>query len=403
MNLAQHFTPNPHANLLVRAMCPFTSNSKDISGVDLGAGRGALLYSATQTWKEASFLGVDICQSLLDTIKQHFPAVQFRHLDLLGKKSIKSRILENLSESHDIAVCNPPFMNHRNDKLFRDLCRIANLKNCHKMSVVTSDVIFLLHNLRLLKKGGTLGIILPDGLITGKNFQVLRQSLLSNHRIEAVIQLPDNSFFGIEARTHILILRKDMTSPENVKVMQAGADSITGKLEVEVSGLEQRMDYSYWHWKLAASRTGTLTLAEIGADIHRGTRSRTFFENSGVEYFHTTGLPVNAGPVNLQRSSSSGFRMAESHDILTARVGKRCIGRVALVNKGNLPITDCIYRIRIPKFWINQVWRSFNSDKARDWFLAHSHGICAQVISKSDLLNFPIDYCRRDSCIPYSP
>ena len=68
------------------------------------------------------------------------------------------------------------------------------------MSVVTSDVIFLLHNLRLLKKGGTLGIILPDGLITGKKFQILRQSLLSNHRIEAVIQLPDNSFQELRSR-----------------------------------------------------------------------------------------------------------------------------------------------------------------------------------------------------------
>ncbi len=393
MNLAQQFTPNHHANLLVQAMCPFTGNGKDISGVDLGAGRGALLYSATQIWKEASFFGVDISRSLLDTIKQHFPAVQFCYLDLLGKKSLKSKILTDFSESRDVAVCNPPFLNHRNDKLFRDLCRMTNLKDCQKMSVVTSDVIFLLHNLRLLKKGGTLGIILPDGLITGKKFQVLRQSLLSNHRIEAVIQLPDNSFSGIEARTHILILRKDMTSTENVKVMQAGTGRITGELEVEVTALEQRMDYSYWHWRLTASRARTLTLAEIGADIHRGTRPRAFFENSVIEYFHTTGLPVAAKPINLQRSKSMGFRVAESHDILTARVGKRCIGRVALVSKGSLPITDCIYRVRVPKCWINQVWRSFNSDSARDWFSAHSHGVCAQVISKSDLLNFPVDYC----------
>ena len=394
MNLAQHFTPNSHANLLVRAMYPFTGDGKNISGVDLGAGRGALLYSATRIWKEASFLGVDISRSLLSAIKQHFPAVQFCHLDLLGKKSLKSKILKDLSESHDIAVCNPPFMSHGNDKLFRDLCRMTNLKDCHKMPVVTSDIIFLLHNLRLLKKGGALGIILPDGLITGKKFQILRQSLLSNHRIEAVIQLPDNSFSGIEARTHILILRKGMTPTENVKVMQAGSSSITGKVEVKVSALEQRMDYSYWHWKSVASKASTLTLAEIGADIHRGTRPRAFFENSGIEYFHTTELPVATKSVDLQRSKALGFRLAESLDILTARVGKRCIGRAVLVNRGRLPITDCIYRIRIPKYWINPVWRSFNSDNARDWFSAHSHGVCAQVISKSDLLNFPVDYCR---------
>ena len=394
MNLAQHFTPNPYASLLVQEMCPFTSSNKDISGVDLGAGSGALLYSATQRWKEASFYGVDISLSLLETIKKHFPSVQFRCLDLLSKKSLKSKILTDLAESRDLAVCNPPFLNYRNDEFFRDLCRKVNLKDCCKMSVVTSDIIFLLHNLRLLKKGGTLGIILPDGLITGKNFRVLRQSLLSNHRIEGVIQLPDNSFPGIEVRTHILILRKDMTPAADVKIMQAGAGITNGELEVEVSALEQRMDYSYWHWKLIATNAKTLTLAEIGADIHRGTRPRAFFENSGIDYVHTTGLPTAAKRINLRRSKYLGFRMAETQDILTTRVGKRCIGRVMLVNKGNLPITDCIYRIRVPKRWVNEVWGSLISDKARDWFSAHSHGVCAQVISKSDLLNFPIDCCE---------
>ena len=392
MNLAQHFTPNPHAHLLVQKMHPFTSSNKKMNGVDLGAGRGSLLYSAIQRWKDASFLGVDVSQSLLKTIKQHFPLVQFRHLDLLSAKSLKSKILTDLAESRDVAVCNPPFLNNRNDEFFRDLCRMVNLKDCTKMSVVTSDVIFLLHNLRLLKKGGTLGIILPDGLITGKKFQVLRQGLLSHHRIEAVIQLPDNSFPGIEVRTHILILRKDMTPAVSVKIMQAGTDSINGKLDVEASALELRMDYSYWHWKLIEKNVETLTLGEIGADVHRGTRSQLFFEHLGIDYFHTTELPIAAKRINLHRSESSDFRMAESQDILTARVGKRCIGRVTLVSKGNLPITDCIYRIRVPKNWVNQVWRSLISDKARDWFSANSHGVCAQIISKSDLLNFPVGY-----------
>lgn len=393
MNLAQHFTPNPHASLLVRQMCRFTDDNKDINGVDLGSGRGALLYSATRTWKEASFFGVDVSRPLLEAITQYFPAVQFYHLDLLNRSSLKSRVLTDLTESRDVAVCNPPFLSYRNDTFFRELCRAANMKDCCKMSVATSDIIFLLHNLRLLKKGGTLGIIVPDGFITGKKFQILRQSLLSNHRIEAVIQLPDNSFHGIEVRTHILILRKGMASAENVKIMQAGANSINGELAVNASALEQRMDYSYWHWKLIAKNTGILTLAEIGADIHRGTRPRAFFENSKINCFHTTELPVVARKINLLRSKSLGFRMAESHDILTARVGKRCIGRVTRVNKGSFPITDCIYRIRVPKHWVNQVWRSLVSDNARDWFSAHSHGVCAQVISKSDLLNFPVDYC----------
>ena len=390
MNLAQHFTPNPHASLLVQQMRPFTSDSKNINGVDLGSGSGALLYPATQTWKEASFFGVDVSQSLLETIIQHFPSVQFHHLDLLSKSSLKSRPLANLTESRDVAVCNPPFLNFQNDSLFRELCRETNMKECCKMSVVTSDIVFLLHNLRLLKEGGILGIIVPDGFITGKMFQVLRQSLLSNHRVEAVIQLPDNSFHGIEVTTHIMILRKGNGPTGKVKIMRADADRINGEIMANASELEQRMDYSFWHWKRMATDSGILTLAGIGADIQRGSRSRAFFENSKINCLHTTELPAIARQINLRKTNTLGFKMAESHDVLIARVGKRCIGRATLIAEGSLPITDCIYRIRVPKDWVSHVWRSLISDRARDWFSAHSHGVCAQVISKSDLSNFPI-------------
>ena len=128
--------------------------------------------------------------------------------------------------------------------------------------------------------------------------------VVPNHRIEAIIQLPDNSFYGIEIRTHILILRKGMGSAGNVRNMQADADGISGEFEVCASELEQLMDYSYWHWKRVATDTRNLTLADIGASIQRGSKSRNFFENSGIGCFHTTELPVAAGKINLRKSRS---------------------------------------------------------------------------------------------------
>ncbi|MCY4313053.1 MAG: N-6 DNA methylase [Gammaproteobacteria bacterium] len=390
MNLAQHFTPPSHARLLIRQICPFINGGKNISGVDLGSGQGALLYPAIQTWKKSSFLGVDISEPLYSTIRLHFPSVQFHCLDLLNESSLRSRPLSDLAESCDVAVCNPPFLEYRNDTFFRQLCRNAGMMECRTMSSVTSDIMFLLHNLRLLKAGGTLGIIIPDGIVAGKRFQSLRQSLLSNHRVEAVIQLPDNSFPGIETRTHILILRKGMKPAENVRIMQSDTDGITGEFGICTSELEQRMDYSQRRWKRAMADTGKLTLEDIGADIQRGSKSRAFFENSRIGCFHTTELPIAARQINLRKSRPLNFRMAESRDILVARVGKRCIGRVALINEGNLPITDCVYRIRVPYEWVTRTWCSMISEYAQNWFSAHSYGICARVISKADLLRFPI-------------
>jgi len=72
------------------------------------------------------------------------------------------------------------------------------------------------------------------------------------------------------------------------------------------------------------------------------------------------------------------------------RVGKRVVGKVAIVKAGRVVNSDCVYRITVPKPYRNVLLKSLLSDEGKAWLHAFAHGVCSQVISKSDLENFPL-------------
>jgi type I restriction enzyme M protein len=72
------------------------------------------------------------------------------------------------------------------------------------------------------------------------------------------------------------------------------------------------------------------------------------------------------------------------------RVGKRIVGKVAIIQSGSIINSDCIYRITVPKKFQKVVLKSFLSAEGKAWLSAYAHGVCSQVISKSDLENFPL-------------
>ena len=76
-----------------------------------------------------------------------------------------------------------------------------------------ADFAFLLHGFYHLKESGTMGIVLPHGvLFRGAAEGVIRQSLLEMGAIDAVIGLPPNIFYGTSIPTVVLILKKNRAS-----------------------------------------------------------------------------------------------------------------------------------------------------------------------------------------------
>ena len=72
-----------------------------------------------------------------------------------------------------------------------------------------ADFSFLLHGLFHLNETGTMGIVLPHGvLFRGSSEGAIRKTLLEKGSIYAVIGLPPNIFYGTSIPTVVLILKK---------------------------------------------------------------------------------------------------------------------------------------------------------------------------------------------------
>lgn len=111
----------------------------------------------------------------------------------------------------DAVVMNPPYSQPYNavegllaDQRFGPYKRLPPAKK--------ADLAFLLHGFYHLKDTGTMGIVLPHGvLFRGAAEGTIRQELLKKGSIYAVIGLPAGIFFSTGIPTCIVVLKKDNT------------------------------------------------------------------------------------------------------------------------------------------------------------------------------------------------
>jgi type I restriction enzyme M protein len=108
-------------------------------------------------------------------------------------------------------VMNPPYSAEwsASDKFLTD----ARFERYGKLAPKSkADFSFLLHGFYHLNEKGTMGIVLPHGvLFRGASEGVIRKVLLEMGAVYAVIGLPPNIFYGTTIPTVVLILKKKRT------------------------------------------------------------------------------------------------------------------------------------------------------------------------------------------------
>lgn len=134
----------------------------------------------------------------------------------------------------DAVVMNPPYSAHWSaDATFLDDSRFNRYGKLAPKS--KADFAFLLHGFYHLKETGTMAIVLPHGvLFRGAAEGVIRQKLLEDGSIYAVIGLPANLFFGTSIPTTIIILKKQRSS-RDVLFVDASNDFIKEKNQNKLS------------------------------------------------------------------------------------------------------------------------------------------------------------------------
>ncbi len=112
----------------------------------------------------------------------------------------------------DSVVMNPPYSANWSaaDKFLSD----SRFERYGKLAPKSkADFAFLLHGFYHLKDSGTMGIVLPHGvLFRGAAEGTIRKALLEEGAIDAVIGLPANIFYGTSIPTTVIILKKNRSS-----------------------------------------------------------------------------------------------------------------------------------------------------------------------------------------------
>jgi len=94
-----------------------------------------------------------------------------------------------ISDAYTLVLANPPFKGTIDKESIS-----SGLKNV--TNTTKTELLFLALMLRQLKSGGRAAVIVPDGVLfgSGKAHKSIREELVANHKLEAVISMPSGVF-----------------------------------------------------------------------------------------------------------------------------------------------------------------------------------------------------------------
>jgi type I restriction enzyme M protein len=392
----RYYTKTPISDLLVALMADRSPSRL----LDLGSGTGSLTAAARERWASANIVTVDIDRAA-------FP--QFRKIEGIGAVGHHHVVADVLDADlptllphgvFDAAICNPPYGRSLSWKpSFKKILRDAGLCEAGiSFEDAGAETMFLAQNLRLTHASAQLGLIVPDGLITGQRSMGIRRALLTQHRIECAVQLPRGSFFNTDAQAFILVLRKGLAS-RKIRLHRLSLEgTLSAAIAIDRQQAIRRLDYNYY--ESIAETSSPITLEDVGAEVVRGRFQSAEVRGlalKGANVFHTTSFPDGRERARCALSGGRIFRRcsetawARTGDILLARVDRALHRKVCLVVSGSAPISDCVFRIRVPPKWRKAVFRSLISH-AGEWRLrTTARGVAAQMIAKGDLMRMPLD------------
>lgn len=124
-------------------------------------------------------------------------------------------------EKYTLILANPPFAGSLDyENCARDLLQIVKTKK--------TELLFLALFLRLLKPGGRAAVIVPDGVLFGssKAHKTLRQKLVEEQKLEAVVSLPGGVFkpYAGVSTAILLFTKTDSGGTDHVLFYDVDAD-----------------------------------------------------------------------------------------------------------------------------------------------------------------------------------
>lgn len=210
----EFYTPHGPAQILCRIAMTGQENKKGLQVYDPCMGSGSLMLSCRNYSAEPDFIkyyGQELMPSTYNLARMNMflHGVLPENQHLRNGDTLDADWPTDEETEFDVVTMNPPYSANwsaaegfKQDERFMDYGGKLAPKS-------KADYAFLLHGFYHLKQTGTMAIVLPHGvLFRGAAEGTIRQILLENGSIYAVIGLPSNMFYNTSIPTCIIVLKK---------------------------------------------------------------------------------------------------------------------------------------------------------------------------------------------------
>lgn len=218
----EFYTPQAVSKLIARIVTHGNEDKKGFTTYDPTMGSGSLLLQVRNFMKDTAefkasqrvhYFGQELKNQTYNLARMnmmlHKVPAQFQHLR--NGDTLDTDWPTDEPTNFDAVVMNPPYSQKYDAR--PSLLTDPRFSSYQKLPPASkADFAFLLHGYYHLKDTGTMGIVLPHGvLFRGSSEGTIREHLLRNGSIYAVIGLPPNIFFSTSIPTCVVILKKNNT------------------------------------------------------------------------------------------------------------------------------------------------------------------------------------------------
>lgn len=210
----EFYTPHGPAQILCRVAMTGQEDKKGLQVYDPCMGSGSLMLSCRNYSKEPDYIkyyGQELMPSTYNLARMNMflHRVHPENQHLRNADTLDADWPTDEETEFDVVTMNPPYSakwsaaeGFKQDERFMDYGGKLAPKS-------KADYAFLLHGFYHLKQTGTMAIVLPHGvLFRGAAEGTIREILLKNGSIYAVIGLPANMFYNTSIPTCIIVLKK---------------------------------------------------------------------------------------------------------------------------------------------------------------------------------------------------
>ena len=125
-------------------------------------------------------------------------------------------IVDDVKDGYDFILSNPPYVTSGTDIIKEEIRRTARTREAYPVNALGLESLSLEWIVRALRPGGKAFVIIPDGILARVAGKKLRDHILRECYLDAIVSLPVRTFFPNFEHTYILaITKKD--SPDDAQ------------------------------------------------------------------------------------------------------------------------------------------------------------------------------------------